>query len=115
MDRRALVCARYPTLHDSPILERKEPDLMPKNNLPEVRAIFPHTIAVYSIIHPKAAFDLIKWCMDNFQHDWTNHFVDGIVYIQIEQDEDLTLFLLYWAQDTRIEYTILDIVSELGV
>ena len=87
---------------------------MPKNNLNEVPQIFPHTIAVYSIIHPKAAFDLIKWCMDNFQHEWTKHFVDGIVYIQLTEEEDLILFLLYWAQDTRIEYTLLDIASELG-
>jgi len=88
---------------------------MPENNLNEVRAIFPHTIAVYHIQHSRAAHDLIKWCMDNFQHDWTKHFVDGIVYIQLEQESDLSLFLLYWGQDNRIDYTIIDILSELGL
>ena len=115
MDRRVLVCARYPTLHASPILERKEPDLMPENNLNEVRAIFPHTIAVYHIQHSRAAYDLIKWCMDNLQHEWIKHVVDNIVYIQLEQESDLSLFLLYWGQDTRIDYTLIDIASELGL
>ena len=43
------------------------------------------------------------------------HIVDDIVYIQLTEEEDLTLFLLYWAGDTRIDYTIIDIVSELGL
>ena len=88
---------------------------MPENNLNEVCAIFPHTIAVYSIQSPKAAYDLIKWCMTNLQHEWMKHVVDNIVYIQLEQEEDLTLFLLYWAGDSRIEYTLIDIASELGL
>ena len=88
---------------------------MPRNNLNEVREIFPHTIAVYQIQHSRAAYDLIKWCMDNFQHEWIKHVVDNIVYIQLEQESDLSLFLLYWGQDTRIEYTLIDIASELGL
>jgi hypothetical protein len=88
---------------------------MPENNLNEVCAIFPHTIAVYNIQSPKAAYELIEWCMTNLQHEWMKHVVDNIVYIQLEQESDLSLFLLYWAGDTRIDYTLIDIASELGL
>jgi hypothetical protein len=88
---------------------------MPENNLNEVHAIFPHTIAVFQIQHSRAAHDLIKWCVDNLQHNWIKHVVDNIVYIQLEQESDLSLFLLYWGQDSRIEYTLIDIASELGL
>jgi hypothetical protein len=82
---------------------------MSQDNLNEVPQIFPHTLAVFNIESPRAAFELIKWCMDNFQYDWIKHIVDNIVYIQLTEERDLSLFLLYWAQDTRIDYTIIDI------
>jgi hypothetical protein len=88
---------------------------MSPNNLNEVPQIFPHTIAVYHIQSPKAAYDLINWCWTNLQHEWIKHVVHDIVYIQLEQEDDLTLFLLYWAGDTRIDYTVIDIISELGL
>jgi len=88
---------------------------MSQNNLNEVPQIFPYTIAILDIEHPKAAYDLIEWCMTNLQHEWMKHIVDNIVYIQLEQEDDLTLFLLYWAGDTRIDYTVIDIISELGL
>ena len=88
---------------------------MPKNNLNEVPQIFPHTIAIFNIEHTKAAFDLIKWCMTNLEHDWHKILIDDVIYIQLEQESDLTLFLLYWSLDPRIDYTIIDIVSELGL
>jgi len=115
MDRGVLVYTRDPTLRLNTILERKEFTLMPENNLNEVPQIFPHTIAVFQIQHSRAAYDLIKWCVDNLQHNWIKHVVDNIVYIQLEQESDLSLFLLYWGQDTRIEYTLIDIASELGL
>ena len=115
MDRRVLVYTRDPTICTNTVLERKEPPLMPENNLNEVRAIFPHTIAIYHIQHSRAAYDLIRWCMTNIQHEWIKHVVHNIVYIQMTNEEDLTLFLLYWAQDTRIDYTLVDIASELGL
>ena len=98
-----------PTLYASPILERKEPTLMPEDNLNEVPQIFPHTIAVYHIQHSRAAFDLIKWCMENFKQGWHKVLVEGVVYIQMTHEQDLALFLLYWAQDDRIDYTLIDI------
>jgi hypothetical protein len=88
---------------------------MSQNNLNEVPQIFPHTIAIINIEHPKAAFDLIEWCMNNFQSAWHKILIDDIVYIQLADEQDLTLFLLYWAGDTRIDYTVIDIISELGL
>jgi len=88
---------------------------MPEDNLNEVPQIFPHTIAVYRIKHSRAALDLIKWCIDNFQNSWHKHMIEGVVYIQMSKESDLSLFLLYWGQDTRIEYTLIDIASELGL
>jgi len=108
MDRRVLVYNGRPTLCTNPILERKELT-MSQDNLNEVPQIFPHTIAVYSIKHSRAAFDLIKWCIDNFQNSWHKHMIEGVVYIQMSKESDLSLFLLYWAQDDRIDYTIIDI------
>ena len=115
MDRGVLVYTLDPTLYDSPILARTELTLMPKNNLNEVPQIFPHTIAITNIEHPKAAFDLIKWCMTNFQSDWHKILINDIIYIQMADEQDLTLFLLYWSLDSRIDYTVIDIISELGL
>ena len=82
---------------------------MSQNNLNEVPQIFSHTVAVYRIEHSRAAFDLIKWCLENFKQGWHKVLIDNVVYIQMTHEQDLALFLLYGAQDTRIDYTIIDI------
>ena len=88
---------------------------MSPNNHEMVCAVFPHTIAVTEIEHARAAYDLIKWCIDYCSAGWNKQFVNGIVYIQMERASDLTLFCLVWNEDPRIRYTLIDIVSDLGL